>query len=86
MSESKAKKVTLDIPSKLYNETQQAVNEMKITTSTFIRKAIEAYLASLERAKLETELAAGYRATASLSNQVHQDFKFVDFEIGQPSD
>jgi metal-responsive CopG/Arc/MetJ family transcriptional regulator len=86
MKADQTRKVTLDIPGKLYKETQQAVMEMNITTSMFIRKALEAYLASLLRAKLESELAAGYRETASLSDRVHQDFKFVDFEMDQRND
>lgn len=37
--------------------------------------------ANVDQGTLETELAAGYRATAVPSHRVHKEFTFVDAEL-----
>jgi metal-responsive CopG/Arc/MetJ family transcriptional regulator len=77
---AKAKKITVDIPRVLYEETEGVVHERGITTSVFVREAMERYLKSIKRRKLERELEEGYVANAALGDQIHKEFDFVDAE------
>jgi len=80
MHVAKAKKITVDIPQSLYKETEELVRERHITTSVFVREAMTRYLRSIKRKKLERELEEGYSANASISEQIHKEFEFVDTE------
>jgi metal-responsive CopG/Arc/MetJ family transcriptional regulator len=77
---ARAKKITVDIPLSLYEETQEVLNERQITTSVFVREAMERYLEGIKQKKLERELAEGYVAHAALSQRIHDEFEFVDAE------
>jgi metal-responsive CopG/Arc/MetJ family transcriptional regulator len=77
---AKAKKITVDIPRSLYKETEEIVQERQITTSEFVREAIERHLKAIKRRKLERELEEGYLANASLGDRIHEEFEFVDAE------
>ena len=77
---AKAKKITVDIPRSLYEETAEVVQEQNITTSMFVREAMERYLRSIKRRRLERELEEGYVANAELGDQIHKEFEFVDAE------
>jgi metal-responsive CopG/Arc/MetJ family transcriptional regulator len=77
------KKITVDIPQSLYEETEEVIQERHTTTSMFVREAIERYLEEIKEKKLERELAEGYMAHASLGQQIHNDFAFVDAELAQ---
>jgi metal-responsive CopG/Arc/MetJ family transcriptional regulator len=79
---AKAKKITVDIPQSLYKETEEVVQERHITTSEFVREAMERHLKSIKRRKLERELEEGYLANASLGDRIHEEFEFVDAEQG----
>jgi len=80
-SAAKAKKITVDIPRSLHAETEQVVTERHITTSVFVREAMEHYLHDIKRAKLERELEEGYIANAALGNTIHREFEYVDAEL-----
>ena len=77
---TRAKKITVDIPRSLYKETKEVTSERHITTSVFVREAMERYLDDIRRAKLRRELEEGYLANARLSDQIHREFEFVDAE------
>jgi metal-responsive CopG/Arc/MetJ family transcriptional regulator len=77
---AKAKKITVDIPQSLYKEAEQVIQERHITTSVFVREAMERHLKSIKRRKLERELEEGYLANAGLNDQIHEEFEFVDAE------
>jgi metal-responsive CopG/Arc/MetJ family transcriptional regulator len=77
---AKPKKITVDIPQSLYKETEEVVQERHITTSVFVREAIERHLRSIKRKKLERELEEGYVANAGLGDRIHKEFEFVDAE------
>jgi metal-responsive CopG/Arc/MetJ family transcriptional regulator len=77
---AKAKKITVDIPQSLYKETEKIVQERQITTSEFVREAMERHLKAIKRRKLERELEEGYLANASLGDRIHEEFEFVDAE------
>jgi Arc/MetJ-type ribon-helix-helix transcriptional regulator len=77
---AKAKKITVDIPQSLYKEIEEVVQERHITTSVFVREAIERHLKAIKRRKLERELEQGYLANASLGDRIHEEFELVDAE------
>ena len=77
---ARAKKITVDIPRSLYKETKELTAERHITTSVFVREAMERYLDDIRRAKLQRELEEGYIANAPLSDRIHKEFEFVDAE------
>jgi len=74
------KKVSLDLPSSLYEETESVVREQQTTISALLRQALEKYLAEFQRQKLERELEEGYLANAAVAEQTMKDFEFVDAE------
>jgi metal-responsive CopG/Arc/MetJ family transcriptional regulator len=75
-----SRKVIVDFPDPLYEETQKAADELSINRSVLIRRAVHEYLRRLERQKLARELAEGYRANADLHQKVSDEFKYVDAE------
>ena len=77
---AKAKKITVDVPRELYDEAEEIVHERKISTSVFVREAMEHHLADIKQKKLERELAEAYLATADVSARIHKEFQFVDAE------
>lgn len=74
------KKITVDIPQSLYKEAEEVIRERHITTSVFVRQAMERHLKSIKRRKLERELEEGYLANAALGDQIHKEFEFADAE------
>jgi hypothetical protein len=77
---ARAKKITVDIPRSLYKETKEVTAERHITTSMFVREAMERYLDDIRRAKLQRELEEGYIANSPLTDRIHKEFEFVDAE------
>ena len=75
---SASRKIIVDFPGALYEETQKAVQELSIKRSVLIRKAISEYLHRMARRKLARELVEGYRANAALNREVSEDFVHVD--------
>ncbi len=64
-------------------EAIEANLEANMSTSVFVRRAIERYLSSLERSKLERDLQEGYIANAALSDRIHKEFEDVDAELAR---
>ena len=77
----RTKKVVVDLPAPLFNETEWALNELSINRSTLIRSAVEKFVADLRRKKLEEELAAGYIANASQARNAAEDFAHADADL-----
>ena len=59
------RRVVVDFPTPLLNRAERAIAELRVNRSELIRMAVEQYLESLQRAKLERELAEGYAANAA---------------------
>ena len=76
-----AKKVAVDFPAPLFQETERAAQELSTTRSFFIRSAVERFLADLRQQKLEQELAAGYVANDSQAASVAEEFSQVDADL-----
>jgi len=74
------RKIVVDFPEPLFQETERAIAELSTSRSALIRLAVERYLAAVQREKLDRELAEGYVANASLDRQVAQEFSAVDYE------
>lgn len=75
---ARSKKITVDIPRSLYEETEAIVHEREISTSVFVREAMERYLRYIRHKKLEKDLEEGYLANASLTRQIHAEFALAD--------
>jgi metal-responsive CopG/Arc/MetJ family transcriptional regulator len=74
------KKVIVDFPERLYEETKAAARELSTNRSQLVRSAVEQYLQTLQRQKLEQRLIEGYRRNADLDRRIADDFAFVDAE------
>ena len=75
-----AKKIIVEFPSDLYARTEIAVAELAVNRSVLIRSAVELYLETLNRRKLERELAEGYVANADLNRRIAEEFAYSDSE------
>jgi len=76
-----AKKVAVDFPAPLFQETERAAQELSTSRSSFIRSAVERFLADLRQQKLERELAAGYIANDSRAVSVAEEFAKLDADL-----
>ena len=81
MADTARKKLVVDMPPDLYEETQAAMREQQITQSKLVRKALTQYLAAWKQKKVEEELREGYLANASLDASICQEFTFADADI-----
>jgi metal-responsive CopG/Arc/MetJ family transcriptional regulator len=79
-SATTSRKIIVEFPAALYEETQRAVTELATKRSILIRDAVSEYLRRLERQNLARELAEGYRANAELNRTISEDFIHVDAE------
>jgi metal-responsive CopG/Arc/MetJ family transcriptional regulator len=76
-----AKKVAVDFPAALFQETERAAQELSTSRSSFIRSAVERFLDELRQQKLERELAAGYIANDSQAASVAEEFARLDTDL-----
>jgi metal-responsive CopG/Arc/MetJ family transcriptional regulator len=75
---SASRKITVDFPNALYEQTQKAAQELSVTRSGLICEAVSEYLRRTERRKLARELAEGYRANACLNQKLSEEFVHVE--------
>jgi metal-responsive CopG/Arc/MetJ family transcriptional regulator len=75
-----SRKVVVDFPAPLFRETERAVAEIGTNRSKLIRCAVEQYLETLQRKRLEQELATGYVANSALDRRISEEFSAVDYE------
>jgi metal-responsive CopG/Arc/MetJ family transcriptional regulator len=76
-----ARKVAVDFPAPLFQETERAAQELSTSRSSFIRSAVERFLAEHRRQKLEKELAAGYIANDLQAASVAEELAQLDAEL-----
>lgn len=74
------RKVVVEFPGPLLEQTERAAAELATDRSKFIRSAVEYYLEVIRHKQLEQELAAGYAANANLDRELCREFAFVDAE------
>lgn len=72
------KRVVVDFPTPLLTRAERAVTELGTNRSELIRMAVEQFLESLQKVKLEQSLAEGYTANAAQARQVSEEFAYVD--------
>jgi len=75
-----AKRIAVDFPKQLLDQAERATRELAINRSELIRLAVEQFVESLHRAKLEQELAEGYQANARLDRTIADEFASVDYD------
>jgi metal-responsive CopG/Arc/MetJ family transcriptional regulator len=76
-----ARKIAIDFPAPLFQETERAVHELSMNRSTLIRSAVEMYLRVWRREKLERQIAESFSANAEFDRQLVEDFAHVDAGI-----
>lgn len=76
-----ARKIVIDFPATLFEETERAVHELSMNRSVLIRSAVEMYLRVRRREKLERQIAESFRANAEFDRQLVEDFAHVGAEI-----
>jgi metal-responsive CopG/Arc/MetJ family transcriptional regulator len=74
------KKIIVEFSEDLLERTEAAASELSTDRSKLIRKAVEKFLAQIERRKLERELADAYAANASLALRISEEFSHIDGE------
>jgi len=75
------KRVVVDFPTPLLTRAERAVAELGTNRSELIRMAVEQFLDSLQKAKLEQALAEGYAANAAQARQVSEEFAYADSDV-----
>jgi metal-responsive CopG/Arc/MetJ family transcriptional regulator len=75
-----ARKIVIDFPAPLFQETERAVHELSMNRSTLIRSAVEMYLRAWRREKLEHQIAESFSANVELDRQLVEDFAHADAE------
>lgn len=80
MSTAAAKRVVVEFPEQLLERAERATHELSISRSQLIRQAVEQFIETSDRAKLEKELADGYTANAGLDRTIAEEFAPVDYE------
>ena len=76
----RTKKVISDFPIALYQETDRAAAELKMSRSGIIRRAVEDMLKARKRNKLRAEIAEYFENNRELERRVMDDFRHVDAE------
>lgn len=82
ISASHPRKIVIYFPATLFRETEQAAHELSINRSVLIRSAVEMFLRTKRREKLERQIAESFSANARLDRQLATDFASVDADIG----
>jgi len=80
MSAIAARRVVVEFPEKLLDRAERVTKELSISRSDLVRQAVEQFIESSERAKLEKELAEGYEANAKLDRTIAAEFEAVDYD------
>ncbi len=75
---SSTKRIVVQFPLSLYQETAMIIDELHTTHNEFIQSAIESFLEQRKQENLEQLLEEGYTANANLARQSAEDFSFID--------
>jgi len=76
----KTKKILVEFPEDLLQETQQAADQLATDRSKVIRRAVRFYLEKRKDARMAQALAEGYQSFADLDRRVVAEFDGVDSE------
>jgi metal-responsive CopG/Arc/MetJ family transcriptional regulator len=75
------KRVIVEVPAPLLTRAERAIAELSTNRSELFRMAVEQYLETLERTKLERELAEGYIANAAQARQVAEELFCLESDL-----
>ncbi len=76
----KTKKILVEFPEDLLQETQQIASDLATDRSKVIRRAVRFYLQKRKNARIARALAEGYQAFADLDRRIVAEFDGVDSE------
>jgi metal-responsive CopG/Arc/MetJ family transcriptional regulator len=77
---AKTKKILVEFPEDLLQQTEQAAEDLSTDRSKLIRNAVRSFLERREHARVAKALAEGYAAHASFDRQAIAEFDDVDSE------
>jgi metal-responsive CopG/Arc/MetJ family transcriptional regulator len=77
---SSTRKVLVEFPEELLERAQVVADEQATDRSKLIRTAVEKYVRTIERQKLERDLAEAYKANSELALKISEEFNAVDRE------
>ena len=77
---SSTRKILVEFPKELLERAQVVADEQATDRSKLIRTAVEKYVRTIERQKLERELAEAYKANSELALRISEEFNAVDRE------
>ena len=80
MPAAPAKRVVVEFSEQLMHRAERATKELAISRSELVRQAVEQFIESSDRAKLQEELAKGYQANAKLDRTIAEEFAAVDYD------
>lgn len=75
------KRIAVEFPKPLLVRADRAGAEMSMNRSELIRRAVEHYLETLQRAKLEKDLAEGYVANAAQARIAAEELAVLDRDL-----
>lgn len=71
-------KIAIDFPAPLFRETAQAAQELSTTRSSVVRTAVEMFLRSRRREKIERQIAESFSENAESDRRLMDEFQHVD--------
>lgn len=80
MPSTGTKRVIVEFPNPLLQETEQVASRLEINRSNLIRSAVEQFLERVKADDLRRRLIEGYTANAPLDRQISEDFAAIDSE------
>lgn len=81
ISKASVRKIAVDFPAALYEQTEIAVQELATNRSSFVRQAVVYYLDDMRRKKLEEELAQGYIASAPRAKHIAEELMSAEGDL-----
>jgi len=75
------RKIAIDFPASLFEETEAAVIELATNRSALVREAVSYYLHDIRRKKLEEELTEGYIANAAQAQNAAEDMMGAEGDL-----
>lgn len=80
MASAAARRVVVEFSEQLLDRAERTTQELSISRSELVRQAVEQFIESSDRAKLEKKLAEGYQANALLDRTLAEEFAAVDYD------
>ena len=78
-------KIAVDFPAPLFQATEQAAHELSTTRGALVRTAVELFLRTRQREKLERQIAESFAANSQLDRQLIDEFN-IDADLASDAE